>query len=191
MKPRLLLDVDGVLADFTNPVLEFLRTVGIDKSYEDICRWDIFEGNSELEDEFKESYASHPGYCYNLKPLPGAIDFVRSARKSYDISIVTTPYDVPYWYNERKDWIVDNFGLSRSCITFTHHKEFLEGDIFVDDKLENVERWSKNWSHRKKTVPVVFDQPWNRSLVSKEIVRTRNWIELSDKLIALDFPSIY
>ncbi len=186
----MLLDVDGVLADFTSEAINFLNENGVAKTYEDVTRWDIFEGDTELEDKFKETYASRPGFCYNLQPLDGAVDFVRRARKNYDITILTTPYDVPNWYEERKDWVVDVLGLSRTCITYTHHKEYVEGDVFVEDKFENAARWCKHWAGRRRCLPVLVDRPWNRHKTQEGVMRVHDWKELADYLQEYDLPSV-
>ncbi len=191
-KPRLLFDADGVLIDFTTPALRFLASAGRPKTYEQVVQWDMFEGDIELEDEFKETYASEPGYCYNLPPTPGSVDFVRAAHAAYDVQIVTTPYDVPPWYNERKDALVDRFGLSRSAITFTHHKQYVEGDVLVEDKVENAVRWHDHWNKRRvKHLAVIMDQPWNRVELPKGIVRARSFVELSDLLREFGLPAVY
>lgn len=191
-KPRLMLDADGVLVDFITPVLDFFKSVGKQKFYHEITQWDIFEGDTELEDSFKENFASKPGYCYNLKPLPGAIDFIRAAREKYSLAIVTSPYNVPYWYNERKDWIVDMLGIPQSAITFTSHKQYVDGDVFVEDNVENISKWNKYWNKKQIThLPVVMDQPWNRVSLPKEIVRVSNFQQLSKSLEEFGLPCVF
>lgn len=185
------MDVDGVLIDFAAPALAFLASVGRRKTYDQIKTWDIFEGDEELEDEFKETVVSQPGYCYSLEPLPGAIDFVRRARERYDVQVITTPYDVPYWFDERKSSLVDNFGMPRSAITFTHHKEFIEGDALVEDKVENVVRWYDNWKGRRRCLAMVVDQPWNRVELPYGINRAVDFEDLSDWLKEFGLPAIY
>jgi 5'(3')-deoxyribonucleotidase len=187
-----MLDADGVLVDFTSPVLEFLASVGKPKHYDQLTRWDVFDGDLELEDQFKERYASKLGFCFNLKPLPGAIEFVRAARDKYDIAIVTTPYDVPHWYNERRDWLVSTLGIARSAITFTHHKQFIEGDVLVEDKIENIVNWHNHWPEH---LAVVMDQPWNRVDLprseSNSLVRAVGFEQLSKRLEEFGLPRVF
>ncbi len=187
-----MLDADGVVVDFTTPALDFLASVGKPKRYDQVLRWDIFEGDSELEDDFKEAIASKPGFCYGLKPLPGAIEFFRAARDKYELAIVTTPYDVPYWYNERKDWLVDVLGVARSAITFTHHKQFIEGDVLVEDKIENILKWHERYPEH---LAVVMDQPWNRVALpkseSESLVRAVGFEELSKRLEEFGLPRVF
>jgi 5'(3')-deoxyribonucleotidase len=187
-----MMDADGVVVDFTTPALVFLAQIGKPKRYEDVTQWDVFEGDSEWEDVFKETLVSKPGYCYNLKPLPGAIEFVRAAREKYDIAIVTTPYDVPNWYDERKDWLVDVLGVPRSTITFTHHKQYVDGDVFVDDKAENVFKWHEHWNKKRVSrLPVIMDQPWNRVELPKGVVRAVGFEDLSKRLEEFGLPRVF
>lgn len=51
-KFHLALDVDGVLANFSKPVEEFLLSKGIVSSFENL---DIFCGDDRLEAEFAEA----------------------------------------------------------------------------------------------------------------------------------------
>lgn len=201
-KPRLLLDVDGVLADFTTPALQFLESIGKQKKFEQILSWDVFEADDEVERLFKEKVATKPGFCLNLSPLRGSIEFVQKAKENYSVEILTTPYNVPNWYDERKDWIVKHYGIQRSHITFTHKKQHYEGEIFVDDKLENVVNWHKNWHEKRECLAVINDQPWNRLQQDSDgnwknvdthvaIKRATNFHNLSEILVENGFPNVF
>lgn len=186
-KPRLILDVDGVLADFATPALEFLNMIGKPKRYDQVSQWDIFEGNKEVENYFKETLASKPGYCYGLKPLPNACNFVAAAKEKYEIAIVTTPYDVPYWLNERTAWIVDKFGLPRSSITFTHKKQHVNGDVMIEDNIDNLVNWYSCDPSRR--LPLIMDHPWNRES-DTFVHRVSGFGCISKKLEEFDLPAV-
>lgn len=188
MKPVLALDADGVLVDFDNPALEYLASRGINKTYEEITSWSVFDEDVDMEMDFRRDVAGKPGFCLNMKPLPGAIEFVQAAKKEYHVMIVTSPYNVPHWYEGRRDWCVQNLGLRRRDVCFLSQKEFFDSDILVDDKDENILDWHKR--HPRK-LAVVKDQPWNRqSKFPKAVRRATTWQSLSVILEEHGFPTV-
>jgi len=177
MKPVLGLDADGVLVDFDNPALDYLRSRGINKTYEQITDWSVFDGDLQMEMDFRRDVASHPDFCRNLKALPGAVEFVKAACENYHVMIVTAPYDVPNWYDGRKDWIVEKLGLPRKDVCFLSQKEFFDSDVLVDDKEQNILDWHAR--HPRK-LAIVKDQPWNRQKKFPAAVkRVTTWEGLS------------
>lgn len=188
MKPVLALDADGVLVDFDNPALDYLRGRGVNKTYEEITDWSVFDGDVEMEADFRREVAGQPGFCENMKAIPGAVEFVQAAREHYHIMIVTAPYEVPNWYEGRRDWIVKNLGLPRKNVCFLSQKEFFDSDILVDDKEENILNWHAR--HPRK-LAVVKDQPWNRQKKFPGAVkRATTWESLSTILEEHEFPPV-
>ena len=186
MKPVLAIDGDGVLIDFDNPALDYLRSCGINKTYEQITDWSVFDEDVQMEADFCRDVASHPDFCRNLKALPGAVEFVKAAVENYHVMIVTAPYDVPNWYDGRKDWVVNNLGLSRKNVCFLSQKEFFDSDILVDDKDKNVVDWHARHPRR---LAIVKDQPWNRQCkFPAAIKRATTWQSLSAILEEHGFP---
>lgn len=188
MKPVLALDADGVLVDFDNPALDYLRSRGLDKTYEEITDWSVFDCDMDMEMDFRREVAGKPGFCESMEPLPGAIEFVRAAREHYHVMIVTAPYDVPHWFEGRRDWCVKNLGVSRNDVCFLSQKEFFDSDILVDDKDENVIKW--HLRHPKR-LAIVKDQPWNREAAFPPAVRrATTWQSLSAVLEEHGFPAV-
>jgi 5'(3')-deoxyribonucleotidase len=188
MKPVLALDGDGVLIDFGSPVLDYMQSRGINKTYEQITNWDIFDNDKQLEEDYKREVVSHPNFCRNLKPLSGAIEFVRAASEAYHIMIVTAPYNVPNWYDGRENWVVEKLGLPRKCVCFLTEKEFFDSDIFIDDKDTNILEWQKR--HPEK-LAIIKDQPWNRTATfPNNVKRAITWYDVSSYLEEQGFPAI-
>ena len=169
MKPVLALDADGVLVDFATPALKFINSRGRHKTMEQVTNWCVFDNDEALEEEYKREVVAQSDFCRNMKAYPGAVEFARAAQEEYTVMIVTTPYDVPHWYEGRRDWMVEKLGLSRKNVCFLSRKEFFEADILVDDKAENIADWAeRRWDRREedtKVVPILMDRPWNRSCV--------------------------
>jgi 5'(3')-deoxyribonucleotidase len=187
MKPVLALDADGVLVDFDNPALEYLHAHGVTKTYDEITNWSVFDGDMEMEMGFRREVAGLPDFCRSMRALPGAVEFVQSARELYDIVIVTAPYDVPHWYEGREAWVVKNLGLPRKNVCFLSRKEFFDSDILVDDKVENVVSWHNRHPRR---LAIIKDQPWNQDRLSPSIKRAMSWTGLSNILEEHGFPPV-
>ena len=181
-KHVILLDCDGVLADFTTIALDLIeQETGRRYTEKEIPRWDIFEsmGFPELWTAFGVK-AAQPGFCFGMKPYPKAKAAVKKLSEHYDVVIVTAPVDAPPWMYERAHWLGEHFEMSRKKVIFAHEKQLVHGDCFVDDKPANVIAWAE--AH-PDGVAVLWDHPYNRSVELPEgIIRTSDWRALHSML---------
>ncbi len=195
MKPVLALDGDGVLVDFTTPALAYINSRGRRKTLEQVTNWSVFDNDEAFEEEYKCEVVAQPGFCRNMKAYPGAIEFARAAQKEYTVMIVTAPYDVPHWYEGRRDWMVEHLGLSRKNICFLSQKEFFDSDILVDDKVENIEGWARRQDCRRdegndRSLAILMDQPWNQVELSYGVRRVTSFQSLATLLKERGYPPI-
>jgi len=146
MKPRILLDCDGILSDFHTPCLEILSELtGKDHNIDDIDEWDIFTSLGIDKDTKDATYErmNKPGWCYSLKAYPGAIDGVNALRSIGDVYIVTSPMRGDTWHREREIWLYNHFGISTKNIVHTSSKHVIHGDALIDDREDNLVAWRK------------------------------------------------
>lgn len=54
-------------------------------------------------------------------------------------------------------WLIDKAGFERHDIHLSYRKYRIEGDVFIDDKPDNVIKWFDNWG--TEVLPVM----WNTS----------------------------
>jgi 5'(3')-deoxyribonucleotidase len=178
-KPRLLLDVDGVLADFLTPSLEVLRTL-TGKSFrtEDFPYWDLFRVvDPKWEAPFFRALGQ-PGVARSLEVYPGAQQGVARLHEMVDVYIVTTQLrGSPTWTHDREVWLQTHFSIPSHRVVHTSAKHLCTGEVFVDDRPENVLRWSK--AH-PKGIGLLWDAPWNRLDVVPE--RVFGWDSLLETL---------
>jgi len=154
-KPTVLLDVDGVLADFAGALL---RWAGPKYTREQLTEWDLTKalGLGDRQHLFDE-YASEPGFCEWLPVIDGAQDFVEGLRSVADIVIVTSPYSAArLWTFERLRWLERHFGISKYDVIFAKRKYLVRGDIMVDDGPHNIEEFVMRGGHG-----LLIEQPWN------------------------------
>lgn len=165
--PELILDLDGVVADFFTPLLEiYNKKTGCDLTVYDInCHLENL-GPRVLRDLIDIFNA--PRYFSDLKPLPEAINIVSQFEEyGYKTIICTAPArDNDGGTNglsaaEKYEWIKKYLPWWSNHIIITKHKERVFGDMIIDDYSMNILNWCK--AH-ENGIGFLVDQPWNRSL---------------------------
>lgn len=172
---RIILDVDGVSADFVTHSLRTLVALGGPQmQHDDIRTWDIFGSiPREWEDRMVAEW-HRPGWCAGIPLYDGARDAVMALREAAEVVFVTTAMeDAPHWMWERDRWLRQHLNAGARDTIFAASKKHIWGDVFVDDKASNVAEWHR--AHPASTA-VLWDQPYNRSEKMPEgVVRTRSW----------------
>jgi 5'(3')-deoxyribonucleotidase len=159
----ILLDCDGVLADFATPALAIVERLGGPKLLHDqLEAYDIgtLLPNAEARAEFWRAVCA-PGFCASLLPYVGALDAVTQLREIGDVVCVTSPMLTGQtWAHERAEWLHDFFGFERSHVISTAGKQWVAGGYFVDDSPDHVIRWRE----RNRTGEgIALDRPWTRA----------------------------
>lgn len=164
MRPVVLVDCDGVLADFTQATLDgVLKVSGRKYDRSDVTTWEIFDSLAETEDTKGAVYGllKGRGGCLGIPVLPGAVDGIQTLSNVADIIVVTSPFrGSETWVHERGLWLEKYFGSAISGVIHTRHKERVHGDIFIDDREANVQAWCDYWKYRD---PKCIGVTWARN----------------------------
>ena len=147
MKPRVLLDVDGVLADFHTPCIELINQFGgTNHKVEDFDDWDIFNALKTPEDVKARVYEemNKPGWCTNIKFYPGCQEGVAKLREIANVYVVTSPMKGETWTRERDRWLARHFNFTTKQIIHASAKYVCAGDFLIDDKIDNLVKWKKH-----------------------------------------------
>lgn len=175
---RILLDVDGVSADFIGKTFHDLAAEGGPRhTAEDLTEWDLHTLVSEEWDPVMENFWHRHGWVAAMDPYPGAAEGIQRLRDAgHEVYFLTTAmHTAPYWMWERYQWLRRNMGADGRDVLFAAHKHLVGGDIFVDDKPDNILKWQKCHEGRS----VLWAQPWNRAaLYPADCVRTSRWEDL-------------
>lgn len=180
----LLLDVDGILANFIDPALEEVAALtGLRHHHDEVTQWDIMECLGIPDDVAEAAYArmKREGFCASLPVYPGAQEGVEMLRSVCNLYIVTSPLGGAHWAHEREMWLWEHFRIPGKTVISTSAKYKCVGDVFVDDKSSNLEKWSAKhprdcavrWSVRSNSQDI-----WNG-------IQTNNWAELRGIVVGL------
>lgn len=166
-RKRVLLDVDGVLADFVGPALSLVEeATGRKYTREDVTAFDFAAslGLSLAEAALVKKAISYRANWWSTLPvIDGAIDGVERLRSVSDVYVLTSPWNsCPTWLHEREGWLKKHFGIPHSHILVGSAKHLVAGDMLVDDKTETLREWSRLHGHLGGRA-VQWQTPHNRA----------------------------
>lgn len=177
---HVLLDVDGVLADFHKPTLEFLeRRFGLRYDLSSFPTWDIFATVGREYQPETERHWAEEGWCAAIPLYEGAVEGVRLLRDSgAEVFFVTAQMThAPFWMWERVQWLKRHFDADDRHVVFTLSKHLVVGDVLVDDKPSNVASWTAAHPTRHA---VLWDQPTNAGVETPPgAVRCGSWADVA------------
>lgn len=178
-RPRVLLDCDGVLADFIGSALITVNNLfGTSYVHDDVTQFDIAASlglSKEAGARMKRVIGSAPRFAADLAVFPGAVAGVKALREIADVFVVTSSWDSnETWEFDRKAWLRRNFDIHHHEIVFTAAKHICVGDFLVDDKTSTVEKWQ---AHHPCGMAVQWQTPHNR-LDGWTGRSTKSWAEL-------------
>lgn len=155
-KKTLLIDLDGVVADFDTAVEKWARDIGI------------------TAQEFKDKKMyRQPQFYYQLELMPGAKEAIEKLSVDYEITFVSAPsWDNPASFTEKRLWIVEKFGeWARKRMDLSFKKGHYMGHYLIDDRTkygagdfigehimfgtEPFANWDKVLEHLKISAPVI------------------------------------
>lgn len=168
---RILLDMDGVLADFEGRRFKVLQERGL-PAVDPSLITDFYGTKTYRQLHGHEAARAaravtvEPGFFSSMDPIPGAIEGANSLVKiGHDVRICSKPLmEHPNCTEEKRAWILKHMGgwwLSRAYIV--SDKARVRADYLIDDRPDLVDHCLgrgepvPSWEH------VLFDQPWNRS----------------------------
>ncbi|XP_075846182.1 5'(3')-deoxyribonucleotidase, cytosolic type isoform X3 [Microtus pennsylvanicus] len=141
---RVLVDMDGVLADFESGLLQGFRRRFPGEPHVPLEQRRGFLASEQyraLRPDLAEKLASvyeAPGFFLNLEPIPGAVDALREMNDMQDteVFICSSPlrkYD--HCVGEKYRWVEQNLGPQFvERIILTRDKTVVMGDLLIDDK---------------------------------------------------------
>ncbi|MGL4387745.1 5'-3'-deoxyribonucleotidase [Snodgrassella alvi] len=175
----ILLDQDGVLADFEQGVrqrwqLTYQQPLPLPERRHFYLREDMAP---QYHQQLTQIYSSK-GFFASLPPMNLGIQAARRLLEAgHDVRICTSPIDdYQYCVSEKFDWVARYLGdewLNR--IILAKDKTWIRGDILIDDKPMISGSLKPQWQHW------IYDQPYNRNATNIHRVnwqKPESWSEL-------------
>lgn len=179
-----LLDMDGVLADFLGLLHQEMEDAGFPL---DISERRQFYSAPEYHARFGAQAAElartiihSPGFFAELPPIEGALDSVHElVAHGHDVMLCTSPLLGSLWSaSEKYAWVHRHLGEEYLAkMVLTTDKTVVAGSVLVDDNPLITGRSTPTWQH------VVFTQPYNLEV---EGPRLNSWNDLPVLLELLD-----
>ena len=171
----ILLDMDGVLADFEHAFLAAWRERHPDIApveYEDRQSFYIQQDYpAELRPRVEAIYTA-PGFIRHLPPVPGAIEAVNDLMAmGLEVRFCSSPlrqYD--HCVLEKYQWIEAHFGRAATeRLILTRDKTLVQGDLLIDDRPRITGATRPQWQH------ILYDTPYNRQEPDRPRLTWQNW----------------
>lgn len=121
-KKTILIDIDGVIADFEASATKHATEMGI-----------TFQ---EFADQ--KIYRNLPGFYLGLDLIPGAKETIMKLDKVYDIIFVSAPsWGNIHCFTEKRVWIEKHFGRwAAKKMDLSFHKGHYFGHYLIDDRTK-------------------------------------------------------
>lgn len=176
---NILIDMDGVIADFEGEFLTRWRANHPEKIYiphEERKGFYVSQQYPEEYRDFVEEIYLSPGFYQELPVMEGAIEALNYlVEKGHNVKICTSPM-LPKFENcvlEKYNWMLKHFGNSWvERMILTKDKTMVRGDILIDDMPEIKGSLSPLWEH------VLYNQHYNKDIEHKRRLTWQNFKEV-------------
>ena len=173
MKKRILVDMDGVLADVYSRFFELHEE-------ETGQRLSVREIAGLLEAEaFPEQlkWVTTPGFFRTVPVMPGSIERLKKLNKNFTVIVISLATEFPQSLTDKQLWLHDHFPfIGWQQIVFCGDKNIIKADIMIDDHIKNLDHF--------KGQTIMFSQPHNMLLKNTGHTRVGSWMEI-EKLLSL------
>jgi 5'-nucleotidase len=175
---RILVDMDGVVADYDGEFLQRWKLRHADKFYVPLEARTTFYVKDNYPEELQPLVAEillESGFFRNMLPVPGAKEALEEMQSmGLEVFICTSPLST--YKNcvlEKYEWVEKVLGSSWvRQIILTKDKTIIKGDFLIDDKpsITGAEE-HPDWEH------ILYDRPYNRE-TNKKRITWNNWREV-------------
>ena len=150
---EVILDADDVLLDCNAYALDLLRREKPGSySIDPVTGWGLLG----IPEDERLAFLNERSFYENQPPLPGSQAFLSELCSMANVTIMTAVY--PQFMGERIQRLTQLYpDFPMENIIMGKRKEMLQADVLLDDGVHNL-------LSSGTTLPVLFRQPWNRSV---------------------------
>lgn len=176
---EILVDMDGVIADFEGEFLKRWKANHPEKPYiphEDRKGFYVSQQYPQEYREFVEEIYLSPGFYQGLPPVEGSIEGVNYLlAQGHNVRLCTAPM-LPKYENcvlEKYHWVAEHLGSEwTGRIIMTKDKTFVRGDYLIDDMPDVKGSLIPVWEH------IIYSQPYNKEIDHKKRMTWDNFKEV-------------
>lgn len=171
MKRKILVDMDGVLADVYKPLIKKQYTdKGYSKTEQDL---NGIEERKAFPDII--SILQEKGFFRNAPVMDGSIEGLKYLNDKYDVVIVSSATEFPGCLDDKHAWLAEHFPfINWKQMIFCGVKSDISADMMLDDHPKNLSVF--------KGKRYIFTQPHNFSIENETYRRVNNWAEIMEIL---------
>jgi len=172
--PNILLDCDGVLADF---VTGTICAHGIrDFDHDDVDCWAYYEKWGLTAAQFWDKCSGRE-FWETLPPYPWAVELYRKLSEIGEVTIVTSPPRDPEACTGKMNWLRAVLGIDPGQVFVGSRKSLMAryDNILIDDHTGNTDPFEAHGG-----AVFLFPQPWNgyaNGTWQRVVERTRGYAE--------------
>lgn len=174
---RILVDVDGVVADLMGGFIAFASERGCVIQRDKITAHHISKSRGlehlsttfDLDDMLREFLCTDD--CYeDILEIEDASYAINTLSRRHELAFLTaTMKSAPQSYASKFNWLQRRFPEIPVISAPSEYKHWVAGDILIDDRYDACSRFSSAWPNGKMGASFLFSQPWNEA--PKHIVR--------------------
>lgn len=175
---RILVDMDGVIADFELAFLSIYRNRHPDKPFIPLEQRTNFYIMDQYPQELRpliKDICFSKWFFLGLPPIEGSIKALLEMKSRGDeVYICSSPLlSNPYCIEEKYEWVKNYLGEKWiQNVVITKDKTIIHGDFLIDDKPEVKGIQTPTWEH------VLYSQPYNMQIDSKRRLTWKDWNEV-------------
>lgn len=171
MQNNFLLDMDGVLSDFTSAALHLLNqelhhNITLEEYVDSQLGWSIQEAYGISVSRFWSIINNENDFWLRLEPFPWCKELIKFLREIGDITIVTTPSLDPECAKQKLQWLKIFLDIQSNDVFLGAKKYLMAGNgILIDDSPDNVKKFKQyggeailvpsNWNTKNLTFDLV------------------------------------
>jgi len=171
----LFVDMDEVMADTYGAHIEiYNKDYDAALTVEDCMGREAWQCVPEEHQTSVRQHACQHGFFSSLNPIKDSQEILKALTLKYDVYIASAAMQFPNSLIEKSEWLDKYFPfIPWQQRILCGHKHVLKGDILIDDRIYNLERF--------KGRALLFTSPHN--IHSNTFDRVDHWQEIAEKLL--------
>jgi 5'(3')-deoxyribonucleotidase len=169
---RILVDMDGVLADVYNRFLKIHE-----EETGQLLTLDEIVGLKEGE-AFPglHKWVTTPGFFRTIPVMPDSQRIMKLLNEKYEVIVVSMATEFPESLTDKQLWLHDNFPfISWRQSVFCGNKSLIKADIMIDDHFKNLDNFDGE--------TIMFIQPHNMNSTNHNHKTVSSWKEIEHLLL--------